>query len=554
MRANQMFAEAADAFLEGDLSLALELAEKSLAISPTPVVQHLIGLIHCRQGDPSRGVHYLRSAADARPTSLPFKVMLARALIDCGLAGEVLAMEKPPHTGKPAALALWRARAEAASRVVNHAAAAEAWSVIADHHHDADTWINLGRSLFALNRFNEAERAYRSALQESPRHPRALLELGLIYERTNRLDDLADLLDGALAEGVTQEELSYPWAVREERAGHLSAALEFLKKSDVTQDPVRWHRLRAKIADKQRDFAAAFEATVAMNQATADLPRWRKRGALFRREVRDLASLMTPEWAAGVPQLDFDSSTDPAFLVGFPRSGTTLLDTFLMGHPSIVVIEEKEILRRASETIGRHHDLIRGSRASVERAKAVYANELNRYVDRKSNSVVIDKNPFNMLAASFIHALFPRARVIFAQRHPCDVVLSCFMQSFIPNVGMASFVDLSDAADLYDSAMTVWTKSAELLPLNVHTIRYEDLIDDPEPNLRSVINFLGLDWNDELLDHRASAKSRGAIMNTSYDQVTEPLTRAPIGRWRCYEPQLQPVLPTLLPWAERLGY
>ena len=71
---------------------------------------------------------------------------------------------------------------------------------------------------------------------------------------------------------------------------------------------------------------------------------------------------------------------------------------------------------------------------------------------------------------------------------------------------------------------------------------------------RPLIDFLGLDWRAELLDHRSTAKARGAIITPSYDQVVEPLSKAPSGRWRRYEGQLEPVLPLLLPWAERLGY
>ena len=96
--------------------------------------------------------------------------------------------------------------------------------------------------------------------------------------------------------------------------------------------------------------------------------------------------------------------------------------------------------------------------------------------------------------------------------------------------------------------------SCEALPLTIHTLVYEDLVSDPEAALKPLIDFLGLEWRAELLDHRATAKSRGAIITPSYDQVVQPLNKAPSGRWRRYEEQLAPVLPVLLPWAERLGY
>jgi hypothetical protein len=133
-------------------------------------------------------------------------------------------------------------------------------------------------------------------------------------------------------------------------------------------------------------------------------------------------------------------------------------------------------------------------------------------------------------------------------------VLSCFMQGFALNDSMACFLDLTMAAEYYDAAMRLWTRSREVLPLRVHTLVYEELIADPEAALRPLIGFLGLEWRGELLDHRATAHARSGIGTPSYNQVTQPLTRAPSGRWNRYEKQLEPVLPILLPWAERLGY
>lgn len=93
-----------------------------------------------------------------------------------------------------------------------------------------------------------------------------------------------------------------------------------------------------------------------------------------------------------------------------------------------------------------------------------------------------------------------------------------------------------------------------MLPLQVHTIVYEELVQDPEGALSPLIQFLDIEWRDELLDHQSTALRRAPIPTPSYDQVSEPLTRKASGRWRRYEEQLAPVLSMLLPWAERLGY
>src|SRR5205085_873088 len=115
------------------------------------------------------------------------------------------------------------------------------------------------------------------------------------------------------------------------------------------------------------------------------------------------------------------------------------------------------------------------------------------------------------------------------------------------NHAMASFLTIEDAADLYDAAMTMWTRSREAVPQSIHTVVYERLTDDPEAELRPMIEFLGLDWRDSMLDHQATAEKRGLITTASYDQVVRPLSAAPRGRWRRYRRELEPVLPILLP-------
>jgi predicted Zn-dependent protease len=382
----------------------------------------------------------------------------------------------------------------------------------------------------------------------------AVREMALLLERTNRMDALVKLLDEAEARGLERERLGYPAAAVALRAGDADEAKRLLALESPERDPIRWHRLMTRIADAQGDPAAAFAEAQSMNQAVAGYERWRARGADYRRRLRTLESDLTEQWAAQLAPLAPGSRRSPAFLVGFPRSGTTLLDTFLMGHPDTRVLEEVHMLGAAETEMGSVAGMPHRPQSQLERARHAYFAELDRHVERGFSGLVVDKMPLNMLALPMIHALFPDAKVIFAQRHPCDCVLSCFMQGFVLNDAMASFLDIGDAADLYDAAMSLWSRSRDLLDQPVHSLAYEEMIEDPERALRPLIEFLGLEWRSELLDHRATAKARGAIITPSYDQVVQPLNRAPSGRWRRYEKQLEPILPVLLPWAERLGY
>lgn len=598
-RSPAAFDEAVDAFRRGDLDLAREVAEREIDTNSSPQWRHLLGLIHCRSGDPEQGVIFLREAAEAEPANLGFQVMLARALVDAGRAAEVLAMPEPPGPDSPAAVALWHARAEAADSAGNPEVAAEAWRRVAlATPRDWRAWSNFGNALAALGRwhdaaealssalalnpnepgmrnnavatflragradqflvrFDEAEAAFRRAYELDPGNPSVVHHLGVALERTNRLDEVARLLDDSVAAGVPDERLSYLRAVLARREGRLEEARELLLRSDPEEEPIRWHALRAKIADELGHPAEALEAAAAMNRAAIDhsvkpdeREQWERQRSEYRAELHRLAAMITPQWAAGVPRLDGRAGRRLSFLLGFPRSGTTLLDTFLMGHPDVVVLEEEQLVGRAADVVGGSSGLESASTKRLRKARDTYFDALRQHVQPDFAGLVVDKFPLDMAAAPVIEAMFPGAPMVFAQRHPCDVVLSGFMQP----VGIVNFSDIEAAADYYDAMMSIWTAAREAMGLNVHTIVYEDLVRDPESTLRPLVAFLGLEWDDRILDHQRTARERGTIVTPSYDQVTEPISTRAIGRWKRYREQLEPVLPALLPWAERLGY
>ena len=428
-------------------------------------------------------------------------------------------------------------------------------------HRDALTEIEEGSRL-ALARAlgDEEQRAAGEAGGNEAAHTisandiAAVRELGLLLDRSNQVDGLRQLLAAASKAGIAPEKLGYLAASMALRDGRPKEARRLLLRDRRNVDDVLWHRLMTRIADAIGDADEAFAAAEVMNRAVPAYDEWRRRGAGYRAHIRMTAQVVTPEWGSRIHSLRPDDGvTAPAFLVGFPRSGTTLLDTFLMGHPHTCVIEEGRMLEKATGVISDtpHADW---PPDVVRRARKTYRDELARHVQPNFTGLIIDKHPLNMMRLAVIHALFPGAKVIFAQRHPCDVVLSGYMQSFQLNHAMASFLDLADAADFYDAVMTIWMRSRDAVPQAIHSVVYERLTADPGGELRPALQFLGLEWCDELLDHQSTAKNRGSIITASYDQVVQPLSRAPSGRWRLYRKQLEPVLPILLPWAEQLGY
>ena len=420
---------------------------------------------------------------------------------------------------------------------------------------EAEAQLELGRALAGLGELDSAEGAYRRALGLAPGLGLAWLELGIVLERGNRLDRLGPLLAEAEAQGVPADDLAYLKALCLREEGRLDQALALARRAPADVEPARRALLIGQLADRTGDPATAFEAFREANAIAAEDPA--AAGADpegYQRRVDTLAEQIGPHWFRRWSELRPGGRPAPVFLVGFPRSGTTLLDTVLMGHPEVAVLEEEPILEQVSEALGGLDRLPDLDQSEADGLRGLYFAQLDRLLPDAAGRTAVDKLPLNLLAAPLIHRLFPDAKIVFAQRHPCDVVLSCFMQSFEINDAMANFLDLGDSARLYDRVLTFWERCRDVMPLDVHVVRYEGMVEDLEGEARALLDHLGLPWDPAVLDHERTAQGRGTILTPSYSQVIKPLYREASGRWERYREQMAPVLPILAPWALRLGY
>ena len=250
-----------------------------------------------------------------------------------------------------------------------------------------------------------------------------------------------------------------------------------------------------------------------------------------------------------------------AFLVGFPRSGTTLLEQGLAGHPDLVALEEPPTLAEAyDEFLATPAGLARLAAltaAEAEHWRSVYWRVVGGYAVNSgadvAGKVFLDKAPAGTLYLPLIAKLFPEAKVLFAVRDPRDVVLSCFRQSFQINALTYAFTDLAETARCYAAAMSLAAVYREALPIQPIEVRYERLVDDFAGELGRIAAFLGLELAPAMLDVAATA-SRRVVRTPSAPQVRAGLNRRGLGRWRAYAAELAPVMPILAPWIERLGY
>lgn len=280
-----------------------------------------------------------------------------------------------------------------------------------------------------------------------------------------------------------------------------------------------------------------------------NINRWPGNSPEFRGQSKISDEILTP-----TPGTD-----NPVFIIGFPRSGTTLLDTLLRGHPSIRVAEEADAVgvmvnRLSGDSDERLQTLANLQDRDVEGLRRTYFDALARHARPEDGVMPVDRFALNTVYAGEIHRIFPEARFILMLRHPADCVLSCFMQTFYETPANASFFTLEDSAHLYDRVFGLWRQYTGLLQLNVLQVKYEDLVTDAETTCRQILDFLEMPWHPGILEHERTALDRSLISTASYNQVTRPLYTEAQGRWQRYRAELEPVLPALEPWIGYFGY
>ncbi len=427
---------------------------------------------------------------------------------------------------------------------------------------------NLGAAFRELNQTDQAVIAFRRALEVSPDSVMALSMLAGLYENLNQLDLAQELALKVLETEPNHQTANLVLAKCERREKEFEAARDRLEALDLSCANSKLQAMVAKELannyDRLGEYHRAFELFKVSNEGQAK--EWQAReidGAGYRAELDNLSDKFTAEWLESwSPAVAPDSrnkNSAPVFLLGFPRSGTTLMDQILNAHPDIETLEERPILESVTDALSDHSEGYPGRLASLSASdigdlRDIYFDALGQYVDAAvGKKMIIDKLPLNTARVGLIHRIFPDAKIVLALRHPCDCCISGFMQSFQPNAAMASFLELESAAELYAKIMGLWRQYTELLPIDYVQVRYEDMVADFEGEARRILEYLNLPWTDDILAYRQKMQGR-RISTPSYHQVAEPIYQRSAYRWRNYEKHFEKVLPILKPYIRYFGY
>jgi tetratricopeptide (TPR) repeat protein len=544
--------------MTGEFELAISCYEQIVEKEPSDCESwNNLGNAYRSSGKLANALPALRRAVQLDADSAPIRLNFATALMAAGDDGQAETelrkmaedfAEDPNPLRHLHTLLKEQGREEEALQAIR-----EAVDRAAD---DLNLQLGLASYLSHMVDLTSAEAIYRRVLDLDNRNAIAWLGVAVCLDLSNRTRELSEFVSQAEGSDVEPDALNFMRAIDCRRTKKFAEGLAALDRVPEQMEPVRRAHVRGQLLEGVGRYDEAFESFKLMNELLIEEggpPE--ERAATYRQVLRERIDAVTPEWVARWrPETEKDPRPTPVFLVGFPRSGTTLLDTMLMGHPQIEVLEEEPTLHKAFDIFQDYDEMPVASDEQIQAARDAYFEAAAELTPLKPGNLLVDKNPLAMNAVPFIRRLFPDVRIIVAVRHPLDVVLSCYVTNFKLNAGIANFVQLDTAAELYDLSFRYLERVLDLMPTPTHNVVYENVVANRDRELRALFDFLGLDWHDAVLDHQSTALNRGRIKTASYAQVVEPIYKRSAGRWQNYRKHLEPIIPVLRPWIDKFGY
>jgi tetratricopeptide (TPR) repeat protein len=571
------------ALQQGDIRRAGTLIGRSVALEPTEASYHAsLAEVHWALGDGDRAVASCRAALRLQPENIEALCNLASTLVARGDVNAAIghyrdAIRLAPdlaiaHNNLANAL---RIKGDSAGALVHFREAVRLDPALAEAHSDLGRMLldqeeprealvhcqeavrlrpdnpaacyNLANVLEVLGRLDEARAVLLEAIRLKPDMASAHASLGSVLEQ---LGDVGQAV-ASLREALTHD-ARHPAALARlatQMKGRLAdsdlTAIESLLADPVLPSDRRWPLQfgLAHVLDARGDFQRAAKLSIEANSLQAD--DFRRRGLGYDPEahskfVDQLIAAFTPELFARLGGHGSNSDR-PVFIVGLPRSGTSLTEQVLASHPRVFGAGETRLVRETWKALpaatGRVEAPLRClkhlDQQAVDRLSARHLEALEA-LDGSAGRVV-DKMPDNLLYLGLIALLFPRAMIIHCRRDVRDVALSCWMTG-MAQVRWACDPDhIASRIRATRHMMDHWNK---VLPVPVLEVEYQTMVTNLEAVSRELLAWCGLDWNPACLEFH---KTRRPVRTASAGQVRQPVYDSSIGRWKNYEHALAPL-------------
>ena len=418
-----------------------------------------------------------------------------------------------------------------------------ALAIIPDH---IDALDNLGGVLKAQGKLNEAVSCLQRALALNPDHAAMHYNLGVIYRELGRLDEAVRCYRKALSlkpdYAAAFKDLTSIVKITEPDDAVQSMEHIYYKGDISAEDRIAIGFALGKVFEDLKNYEKSFEYICAANRITRssyDYSIKNDRGFLER-----IKKIFSADFFASHP-ISGSRDNTPIFIVGMPRSGTTLVEQILASHPMVFGAGELTVLTDLTDHIcgtkeaAQYPECVTNlNNDSFTRAGADYIDAIRKYSGNAKH--ITDKMPYNFLHVGLIKTVLPRAKVIHCRRNPMDTCYSIFKNYFKDAHGYAyDMVELGQYYKLYRDLMSHWEK---VLPGFIYPVIYEELVANQQNQIKNLLDFCGLPWDEACLSFH---KTRRTVSTASLAQVRQPIYKDSVELWKHYEKQLEPLRKTI---------
>jgi tetratricopeptide (TPR) repeat protein len=394
--------------------------------------------------------------------------------------------------------------------------------------------VNLSIALSNLNRHDEALEHARKAVKSDASSPEAMQTVCNILAEIGRLDEAEALLQKNLRK---HPGFGKSWDLLARIRKFSAADDRIVRQAEKALDrgmaaESRWHLCFA--LGKMHDDCRRYEEAFSHYRQANLLARKDFDVSAFVKRMKSLRSVFTADLVKQCRRSGSDSA-QPVFIVGMPRSGTTLMEQMIASHPRADSAGELTDMAEISDRIfapqSRAPSAAQLQSALVDDAGSEIAASYLRNLGegREDAARIVDKAPVNFQFIGLIATLFPNATVIHAMRNPLDTCLSCYFQNFAQLGWSNDFESLATVYCGYRETMDYWKKT--LPQVEILDLSYEQLVEEPEPQARRMIEACGLDWDESVLEYSAR---QSVIKTASQAQARQPVYRSSRSRWRHY--------------------
>jgi tetratricopeptide (TPR) repeat protein len=535
-----------------DLINAESLLQKLTALSPPPAgVFFEMGKLRFLQGRREEAVALLQRALQNEPGNAECCAFLGHVYSVLGNKDQAMALFQRAAQLDPAAAEPWRQMAllvqEQTERPDRFTRAEEYLKKACERAPDKPVFhCAYGDLLFKRGRLTEAVARFKRAREADPGFPLAIAGTITALEHLGDLKGAAEFARDALDRYPSHPRIIQAYAPvarhigEEERAANLLEGL--LARPDIVKDVrVETHFALGKLYDRLKRYPEAFRNFEQANAVSGYRFNREEETLRFERVLQAFPSSLQSQR----PRAS-NRSRLPVFIVGMPRSGTTLTEQILASHPLVYGAGELEDIANLSTGMQQRLGLAQPypycmaaiTRRQLDTLAQAHLDRLGSMA--RDMARVTDKMPHNFVALGLIDLLFPGARVIHCRRDPLDNCVAIFTQHFSEVHGYAATLsDLGYYYKLYERLMRHW---AETIRIPVLELRYEDMVAEPERHIRELIAFCDLPWDERCLRFHETKRE---VNTMSYDQVRRPIYKTSAGRWRNYAPSLGPLFDAL---------